>query len=70
MKGISTPTCYVTMTDNYRYLVPLARAMLTKAFPSSGPSSNGSTIMDMGSAHGGTARIAAKEFGCNVSKAG
>lgn len=40
--------------------------LLEKALPVTGRSSDGITIMDMGSAHGGTARIAAKEFGCNV----
>lgn len=48
------------------------RALLDKVFPpSDGPSPGGddtaTTIMDMGSGHGSTARTAAKEYGCNVS---
>ncbi|CAM9795112.1 unnamed protein product [Scytosiphon promiscuus] len=42
--------------------------LLGKAFPSAGsePLPSGYTVMDMGSAHGSTARAAAKEYGCNV----
>ena len=41
--------------------------LLGKAFPADGPSSAGSTIADFGSAFGTTARVAAREYGCNVS---
>lgn len=43
--------------------------LLGKAFRSAGsePLPSGFTVMDMGSAHGSTARAAAKEYGCNVS---
>lgn len=43
--------------------------LLGKAFPfaNSEPLPSGFTVMDMGSAHGSTARAAAKEYGCNVS---
>lgn len=43
------------------------RGLLGKVFPPSPGGETTMTVMDMGSAHGSTARTAAKEHGCNVS---
>ncbi|CAN0361205.1 unnamed protein product, partial [Ectocarpus sp. 12 AP-2014] len=42
------------------------RGLLGKVFPPSPGGETTMTVMDMGSAHGSTARMAAKEHGCNV----
>ena len=41
--------------------------LLSRCFPSGdGPAPDKCTLMDMGAGYGGTARVAAKEFGCKV----
>ena len=43
------------------------RELLARCFPSgNGPAPDTCTLLDLGSGYGGTARAAAKEFGCKV----
>ena len=45
--------------------------LLARCFPTGeGPPPDKSTLMDLGSGCGGTARVAAKEFGCTVRPSG
>eukprot|EP00903_Cladosiphon_okamuranus_P013609 g12674.t1 len=41
-------------------------ALLSRCFPEGSPPASESTMMDMGSGYGGTARVAAKTLGCKV----
>lgn len=44
----------------------VTKSLLSYCFPVDGPAPASCTAVDMGSGYGGTARVAAREYGCRV----